>query len=287
MLNLLLLLLAAPEPVVLTYTGQPGGPVVDFQLTAHAPGAKVRIASDRARLRDAPSTSGVVVAELALGDRVEVVERSKERARVDERVDHWYRVQVPAPGGAPARTGYLFGAALSPAVFEADLDGDGEVELASVSWTWGFKIKVRVMEPGIAAPSRETVLELQPAGQAYACCGGNLEVELIPAEEAGIALVSIASSVEACGDNGKVWVSYRSPARTKLGVLEQALSLGGLSDPPSHSTFSVRFDARAKTAEVTRETWEDGDDGAKTGLETSKVRHVLRGGVFAELPAAK
>jgi hypothetical protein len=105
-----------------------------------------------------------------------------------------------------------------------------------------------------------------------------VRADLLPAREAGIPLVHVYSGVEACADYGESWASYTSPARSKPGMAHLALQQTGLQDPPSCSTFRVKFDGKRKLAVVTREEDACREDGGKPKVE--ETRWVLVDGVY-------
>ena len=224
---------------------------------------------------------------LAFGDAVRV-EEVGPLAQVGDRVDAWYRV-------SSVRSGWVFGGDLTPFRWEADMDGDGEKELVTAAWMSAFNVRVRVFEPNLRAGSKMQ-MDVESAGGAYVGqSGGQLTAELIPANEAGVALVHLHLGVEACADFRDDWISYTAPAATKIGTEHLALSLSGLVDPPNSSTYTVKFSGKRLTAYVTREvaqpapepdpalTTTPAPNETRTVSPPPKVtmsRYVLRDGVY-------
>jgi hypothetical protein len=218
---------------------------------------------------DAPGGKRTFV--LGFGDSVRV-EDVGAVGRVGDRVDRWYRV-------SGAQSGWVFGGDLTPYRWEADFDGDGEKELATVAWMDDFSVRVRIFEPNLRAGAMMP-LDLESAGGAYLSQrGASVEAELVPASKAGIPLVHVHVGVEACADYRDDWISYQSPAAVRIGSERVALSLSGLADPPSVSSFEVEFSAKRKTAYVTR-TSTSGEAGSQPVVENE--RYVLRDGVFRQ-----
>ncbi len=276
----LVLVLISASPVTLSYAGGPDSPPGELMLSRFEPGQVLRVASDGARLRAAPSPSGAPIAALILGARVKIVGSSSAAVRLDQRVDHWYEVEL-AEGGA---RGHLFGAVLSPAVWDLDLDDDGETEVVSAVWTWDFKIKVRVLEPALPAGERELSFVVPATGQAYACCGGNATIEPIARKTAGLSLLSVGTRIEACGDYGTSWLSYRSKRRGAAGRLAVAIRTSSLGDPPSYAESKLSFRPKTREAIVVVESWvDDGEGRSEASRSTSRYR--LKGGVFVEQAA--
>lgn len=246
----------AADPAALDAYQLPGWPA---RTVLYAVAADVNV-------YDAPG--GKRVGVLGFGDPVKV-EEAGARARVADRVEQWYRVSGAHPG-------WVFGGDLTPFRWEADLDGDGEAEIATAAWRSDFSVRVRVFEPNLRAGSTMQI-DVESAGGAYLSQqGANLEADLIPASKAGTALIHLHVGVEACADFRDDWISYTSPGPVKIGSERVALSLGGVMDPPSVSTFEVEFSGKRKTAYV---TWHRATaEGQEPSVETE--RYVLRDGEF-------
>jgi hypothetical protein len=247
-----------------------------FQPPYHQEGATLFVAVPDSNLRRAPKADAEVTAVLPLGTAVVVKAIASESVRVGERVDQWLEVDVTDRKGAKGKVtqhGFVFGGALTTAAYVLDFDDDGKDEIVTVAWTPDYKIRVRVLDDegpaGVVAH-----LDLEPGGQAYACCGGNIKVEVVPKAEAGLTLLRLESSPEACSDFSVAYVSDVG------GVLRTALSSGGLRDPPSYAEPTVRFDAKAKTAEVTIVAYAEEEEGKRTDEERSVRRHRLKDGVY-------
>lgn len=209
---------------------------------------------------------------LGFGDVVKVEEVGATE-QIDDRVDSWYRV-------SGARSGWVFGGDLTPYRWEADLDGDGEKELATAAWRSDFSVRVRVFEPNLRAGATMQ-LDVEAAGGAFLSqSGSDLTADLVPASKAGIPLIHLHLGVEACADFRDDWISYTSEGTTKIGQEHVALSLLGLMDPPSSSTFKVEFSGKRSTAYVERETAKQDDSGTSIPPEITHARYVLRNGVY-------
>ncbi|MBZ4418322.1 SH3 domain-containing protein [Myxococcus sp. RHSTA-1-4] len=252
--------------------------------------AKHFVGVDEANLRESPAADAKVVTVLPLGAAVRVMERGRDRQKVGEYVNHWYRVEymdtrgTPDTGDdAPVR-GWLFGNTLTPLRFEADFDGDGEQEVATVVMSADFKIRVRVLEPNVKPPRRVSSIDVTPAGQAYLSVnGGPAKARLVAAKTAGLPLVQVDSTPEACGDFSTAYVSYTVPGNKKgvLGKAKIALELGGLADPPAHSSYQVSFQPKQKGLTVVRTNTEE-DESGKEVKTTERTRYKLSDGVFSE-----
>ncbi|MCP3167982.1 SH3 domain-containing protein [Myxococcus qinghaiensis] len=249
---------------------------------------------DEANLRQTASAEGAVVATLPLGAAVRVLEKGKERLKVGEYVNHWYSVEyVDAKGTADAADdavfkGWLFGNTLTPFRFEGDFDGDGEKEIATVVMSGDFKIRVRVLEPNVKPPRRVSSVDLSPAGQGYLSVnGGPATAKLVPAKTAGVTLLQVDSSPEACGDFRTSYVSYTVPGNKKgvLGKAKLGLEVAGLSDSPTFSRFKVSFQAGKKQLTVVR-TNEEEDESGKVVKTKETTRYQLKDGVYTDLNPA-
>lgn len=256
--------------------------------------ASLFVGVDEANLRQSPAADAAVVTTLPLGAAVQVLKRGEERLKVGEYVNHWYQVTYLDTKGTPASgddvpvTGWLFGNTLTPFRFEADLDGDGEQEVATVVMSADFKIRVRVLEPRVKPPRRVSSVDITPAGQGYLSVkGGPATAKLVSTKSAGLALLQVDSSPEACGDYRTAYVSYTVPGKKKgvLGRAKVALELDGLSDPPVHSSYKVSFQPRQKELTVARTNTEEDESGKETKT-TERTRYKLADGVFFEVKPA-
>ncbi|HZI11198.1 MAG TPA: SH3 domain-containing protein [Myxococcus sp.] len=301
---LLSLALAQSPETTLLYTakrveeGAPPRTLDSYDFTLFEPSTKADlfVGVDEANLRQSASADAAVVTTVPLGAAVRVLERGKERLKVGEYVNHWYSVEyvdtqgTPAPGDDQRFSGWLFGNTLTPFRFEADLDGDGEKEVATVVMSADFKVRVRVLEPNVKPPRRVSSVDTVPAGQAYlGVDGGQARVTLVPAKKAGVALLQVDSSPEACGDYSTNYVSYTVPGRKKgvLGRAKVALELNGLSDPPTLSTFEVSFQSKKQGLTVVRSNSEEMDDEGNPTKETrERTRYALKDGVYMQVDAA-
>lgn len=267
----------------LNYSGpnEKNAPLEQFYFTQWKKGDVPFVAAVDANLRRQPSAGSEVVAQLSLGSKVKVLSVATEATRVGERVDRWYRVQ---PIGSD-KGGFLFGSTLTAAAFEIDFDNDGEKEWVTVAWTSSYKIRVRVWEPGAPAGKATTALSIQPSGQAYVCCGGNLSVSAVDTATAGLALLAIASSVEACADFGTAYVSYSGSTPKTVGRLRLALEISGLTDPPTYADSDVEFLPKQRQARVISRSWVDEDEGGtgEANAEKYVTMYRLRNGVFLEI----
>jgi hypothetical protein len=274
----MLLLSLGAAPPSLSYRGS-GEVNEQYLVTQHDVGVELGLAVDGVNLRGEPRVSAEAVASLPLGAAVKVLGAGAALVRVDQRVDRWYQVEVLRPEALAHRRGFVFGAALTPLRLRADLDGDGTDDDLAVSWTWNFKVRVRVRTG--AEPARLETIDLEPAGQAYACCGGTVTAELVPRSKAGLSLVLLGTNPEACGETAEHYVSFVS-VKGAPPRLREALRASGLSDPPSYGKTDVRFDAKARTVTLTQRSWseEETDDQGRPKVSVTTSRLKLTDGVY-------
>ncbi len=270
-------------------------PLESYDFTQFEPTGKqagLYVGVDEANLRASPAPDAAVVTTLPLGAPVQVLKRGPERLKVGEYVNHWYQVTYLDTKGTPAtaddepRTGWLFGNTLTPFRFEGDFDGDGELEVATVVMSGDFKIRVRVLEPNVKPPRRVSSVDIVPAGQAYMSVdGGPATAKFVTAKTAGLPLVQVDSSPEACGDFSTTYVSYTVPGNKKgvLGKAKLAMELGGLADPPNSSTYKVSFQPKQQGLTVVRTTIEAVDESGKEEKSTERTQYKLADGVFTEV----
>ncbi|WP_224247160.1 SH3 domain-containing protein [Hyalangium gracile] len=273
---LLSLLLSQPKIVLYAAHGDTNDPA-SYDISTWEPGHQLFIAVDQASLREEPDEETRVVASLALGSPVTVKQRSGERVRVLDRVDHWYLVEAKDAEGRTV-SGHLFGNLLTPLRFEKDLDGDGEKELATVAMTADFKIRVRVMEPRLPPNQRVAYLDLRPAG---AGPGGSVKATFVDPRKAGVALLMVESIPEADSTSFKALLSYVVPGRNHeaLGTVMESLSLTERVDPPLVVRHAVSFQ-RKKRRLISVETRKGESESGKT----VKVRRMYqwKDGVYVE-----
>jgi hypothetical protein len=249
----------------------------DYLFNVHAPQSVMCAASDDINLRKAPKPGAESLATLRMGTRLKVLREAGPNVRVSDRVDRWYEVEWEQAGKAVK--GFVFGGALTPLCFTADLDGDGEDEVATVSMTWEFKIRVRVMEPAKEG-NRVTQVDLRPACEGYAGVeGGPVRARLVPAKDAGVPLLQLESVREMDGDYFNAWVSYSAPARATEGSPKVALLVNGLADPPNNASYDVEFTPAKKAALVTLRAAQD--EEGKT-FEVTRTSYTFKDGVYVE-----
>jgi hypothetical protein len=189
------------------------------------------------------------------------VEEVGERARVGARVNRWYTVRI---AGDRKR---MFGGELTPFAFTTDLDGDGKPEVVAVTFTDDFQIAVQI---------GASTVKLRAAGGAFLSQkGGNASASVVDASVAGLPLLRVDSRPEACADYSETYVSFAG------GQAKIALALSGLADPPVHSTPSVKFNPKTRTAVVTQTNSQE-DDNGRTHTKKIVTRYRLAGGVFVE-----
>lgn len=247
----------------LTYASPPlsAKPTLDqHEVSRFSRGARVFVASDDVVLRAAPAGDAEKVAKLAFGAEVRVLERG-QRAALSSRVDHWYRVEVLPTRKERARTGWLFGATVTPFVSRVDLDEDKAPEQVSASWSERHAVVVRVHDEG-----QQSAAEWRPAA---GWRGGHIrKLVTHPASAAGVPLVEIEVRIGAPDDGfrttWRVFYAYRRPAGASEGprVLEEVFSTYRDGDVD----VRVTFDPATKTAEVR---------SSRKGGVTSTERHLL------------
>lgn len=241
------------------------------EATPSAPaegGARLCVSGHKVNLRAGPSTRAAVHDRLGLGTTVMV------RAivpggpvRIGSRTDWWYQVAVLDDTGVATLKGYLFGGTLTPACVLADLDADGEAERATVAINTQGTPLVRILEPTAEAEVTAS-LPITRAGTEPLTVA---TVDLIPASEAGFAMVRVvvSGSTEAAAAEGRVfYVSYQSPRAGRVGSATLAFShpASGHRGTTSWQT-DVRFSGATREAWVTTQTTVDG------GSPTESVRY--------------
>ena len=264
----------AAAPPTLTYSVPQGDGVkalTDYQFNRYEAKDVVYVATPHTFLYPEGRAAAEPGREVVPGTKVTIGAVGATAESLEGRVNVWYEVT------SPVGTGWIHGGRLTPYAWVADLDQDGEDELATVVFGDDFNLRVLVIEPNVRAGG-ESWLDLDSAGGAYISQhGGDATVELLKAGVAGIPLLHVYSGVEACADFADYWVSYRSPGPARLGTLRTALALSGLMDPPSSSTYEVKFTAKRSLADVTRTT---GEHGAAEQVE--RARYRLVNGVYKQ-----
>jgi len=261
----------APLPPY-TYSMPEGDADLGAAWSKWEPETELYVAGMHTELRAEGGAAGKILFHLDAGQPVEVLTVGEEAVWRGRR-NTWYEVQ------AGERRGWVYGGDLTPYAFRADLDGDGNEEIATVAFTADFGVRVLVVEPKLKAANTSWI-DLETAGGAYlGQKGSDLVVDFISDKKAGVALIHVWSGVQACADFSDTWVSYSAPDATTPGMPRIALEQGGLVDPPSCSTYEVKFDARRKLATVVRS--EGGCSGErKDKPKVEETRFVLVDGVY-------
>jgi len=237
----------------------------DAMLGQQPAGARRCVAPRTAALRKGPAEGAG--AALAAGDEV-VVREAGEPLLLDGRVERWLRVEA---GGA---SGWLRESEVTPACARHDLDGDGRADRITVRIGPAPAHAVVVLVATAAGATSE--VSFPAAGQGYlGVRGGRAEIgATLTARAAGVPLVRVDSVPEACADYARVFVSAVD------GTARIALTLHGLSDPPSHAEPVAAFQPRARAAVVT--TTATDDDHPKARRRTRVRYRLSASGVFVK-----
>lgn len=270
MLLAALALAAPPDRVVYHIPADADPKTAEPVRSAWAVKDRLYVATPTGELYEAAGAASKVVAKLATGTAVEVMEVGTVVDRVGGRMDGWYRVE------AGDRAGWMHGSQLTPFAWRDDFDGDGGEEVITVFMEPAFAIRVLVYEPELKA-GQHSWLDLDPAGQAFMSVrGGEATAEHLKAKVASIPLVHVHSGPEACSDYADWWVSYRSPGPGRMGLLRVALETAGMTDPPVFHTPVVELSGSRKIAVVT--TTSVSDEGQEPTVQ--KVTWKLIDGVY-------
>ncbi len=214
-------------------------------------GDRLCVSGNGVNLREKPSTQSKVVDKLHLGTLVMVrAVVPGGPVRISSRSDWWYQVAVLDDQGVAQEKGYLFGGTLTPACIVADLDGDEEVERAAVSVNPQGTPLVRIYEPKLG----EEVVASLPVTQAAGTPLTTAIVDLIPASEAGFAMVRVRmdGDSDAAKAGGRVfYVSYQSsgPGRRGEATLALTHAASGRNGDVEWTT-TARFSAEDEAARV-------------------------------------
>lgn len=273
---MLLLSVAVAEDATLSYSApydiEKGQDLTAYQFTPYFVKDRVFVARPDTPLFGADATTDRAFT-LGAGLPVEILAVSGAGPRRwRDRVDTMYEVQ------AGERRGWVHGGDLTPFAFVEDFDGDGERETATVAFTAEFKIEVTLVEPDLKVGSSVSTY-LDAAGGAYLSQDGStVKADIVPMKKAGVTLIHVWTGVPACADFADYWVVYRTEGPRRLGLLSVALEQGGLMDPPSCSTYAVKFSASRKMAVVTRTDGGCGDKKDKPVV--SEDRFILVNGTY-------
>jgi len=268
----------AGTPVTVTYTlsenADPKAPE-GYRYSGYVEKQVVWVASGQTYLHPEGKQTSDAGHLLPVGTAVTVVSAAKAPEYVEGKMDVWYQVVTPFGSG------WVHGGALSPFGFSGDFDQDGETEFATVAFNTDFSIRVVVVEPNPRAGA-EAWISVDAAGGAYlGVQGSDMHANLLRAKVASVPLIHVHSGVEACADFADYWISYRSTGPGVVGTVRVALEQTGLMDPPSSSTYEVKFDAKRKTAVITRTEGGEDDQGRET-QKIEKSTYDLINGVYKE-----
>jgi hypothetical protein len=256
--------------------------ISEYDFNRWAVGAEACVANDDVNVRASANAKAANVGMFGLGTKVRVVKVAAKAEKLSDRVDLWYQVAGPDKDGKPAQ-GFVFGAALTPVCFEADLDGDTQKERIALSVAWDMKIRVRVVNPALSGDARMATFDLTPSSTFTADKSAGATASALTAADAGIPLLRVDEVPFGDGQYWRVYLSYGRPEGQPAAapVLRQALQVVGMSDPPTVATFHVKFDAAAKTSTVTY-----GAIDTDSGSDKEEVSHVdkytLEHGVYVQ-----
>ncbi|MBC7793149.1 MAG: hypothetical protein H7Z43_05545 [Clostridia bacterium] len=253
------LMLVLATPVDVSYSGPKDGHAVnDYHPQSWTEGSVAWTARDT-HLMSSATAEDATASGLPLGTKVTVGARSSELTRNADRVDYWYEVTTVA-----AVKGFVFGADLTPAAFEADLDDDGRKEMATVSWTPEFQLRVRYSDKGILKE-----LDVKPAGQTCARFGGVAHAELVSKKEAGRTLLRLTTNSDECPGTADLLVSFVG-SEPRL-----AFETTDTNQPPKAATHALEFSKdRLQLLQTTSDT-------TKPGSETTmRSNYLLKKGVY-------
>ena len=158
-----------------------------------------------------------------------------------------------------------------------DIDADGTDELITVLFTDHNTVQVVVSEPALDDDLFPAVaFEIEEFAL-------SADIELLGPSVAGVPLLKISTSREACGEYSVTYLSY-SAKEAKVGTLRPALHLVGLSDPPQWSSFKVVFEPMRKAAVVSWDHAAEIGEGPAVTHTTEHHRYELtEDGVFARV----
>lgn len=153
-----------------------------------------------------------------------------------------------------------------------DFDADGDDELITVLFTEKGFVQIVVTEATLDdAVFPATTVTIEHFAR-------SATVEVVDAGVAGMPLLKVAGSLEACGPYTTTWLSYtHEGGRSKVGELQTALELVGMSDPPVWAHFDVEFDRLNRRAVVTWTYEEDYDEDARSSTEVVLYELTPRG----------
>ena len=230
-------------------------------------------AADVVDVREAPRGDARRLRTLAAGTGVTVIEVAASPRREDGFLHRWVLVSIH---GSDDR-GYVFGGLLTPLAIHADLDGDGQTEVATAAFTADARAVVRVASRGRQAQS----VSFRVAGEAYvAHRGGGISARLVPAGEAGVALVRVSTGQEACGDYSVVFVSFLPTDGDPIPRPRIGLVTSGLSDPPSFAEPKEEFERATRTVTVRTLVRSEDENGRDVTGPDTVVRYRRHDGVY-------
>jgi hypothetical protein len=260
-------ILPADEPPTLAYSLADGR---EADVPSWPAGTELAAAADVV-LRERPSPDSRRLRSLALGERVRVLDGAAAPRVEDGFLHRWVLVE------AAGDRGFVFGGFLTPLAFDADLDGDGRTEHATAAFTADARVMVRISS-GARAPLS---VSFRVAGEGYVSArGGSISARLVPASEAGVALLLVSTGQEACADYSRVFVSFLPTSQEPVARPRIALVTTGLTDPPSFAEPKEEFESATRSVTVrTLMRSEDGNGREVTGPDTV-VRYRLRDAVY-------
>ena len=191
----------------------------------------VKIQGDMVNLRDQPSTSGKILAEIPLGSTANIVQCSKKDT-IGNKTGCWYQIdQITTKGTTKLySSAFLYFTAIADCFIAADFDEDGVLEEAYVSQTGEEQYQVRLSDPNAKIPMTWVVED---------AFSSSTFITAVPKSETARTMLKLSTSPEACGYTGYThYYIYDSKGKP---TLHKAISGSYFSDSPAYFEAKIEW----------------------------------------------
>lgn len=214
-----------------------------------------KIQGDMVNLREQPSTTGTVLAQIPLGSTAKVSGCVKQE-KIGDKSGCWYKVDQITTKGVTTQyeSAHLYFTALARCYIAGDFDEDGVLEEAFLSQTGEEQFQVRLSDPNAKVPMTWIVED------AYS---NFTSIYSVPKSKTGRTMLVMSIGPEACGYTGyEHYFIYDSKGKP---TLHKSISEQSFSDSPAY--FNSTIDWKNDGTLVYNEDYTTGSSSQKYCLK--------------------
>ena len=188
-----------------------------------------KIQGDMVNLREQPTTSGKVLAQIPLASTAKIV-RCTKKETIGNKTGCWYQVEQISIKGVTKvyPSAYLYFTAIAGCFISNDFDEDGVLEEVFLSQTGEEQFQVRLSDPNAKVPMTWIVED------AYS---NFTTISVVPKSQTGRTMLKFSTSPEACGYTGyNHYYIYDSKGKP---TLHKTISEDSFSDSPAYYNTTI------------------------------------------------